>query len=98
MTAGPTTARRLSPRGLTWVNAAAVRPNGKAVFVDDHRPHWAHSLKGVTSLVFDPQEPFAKGLWARDICDYASDRTNFSWSQQSYSGGLFQKVVAQRRA
>ena len=76
----------------------AVRPGGKAVFVDYHRPHWAHPLKGVTSLVFDLLEPFAKGLWARDIRDYASDGTNFTWRKHAYFGGLFQKVVAQRRA
>jgi SAM-dependent methyltransferase len=88
----------------------AVRPGGKAVFVDYHRPHWAHPLKGITSLVFDLLEPFAKGLWAKEIRDFssggasggasdgASDGTEFTWRQQSYFGGLFQKVVAERRA
>jgi hypothetical protein len=45
-----------------WVIDAllkAVRPGGKVVFVDYHKPHRAHPLKGLTSLIFDLLEPFA---------------------------------------
>lgn len=76
----------------------AIRPGGKAVFIDYHRPHWAHPLKGVMSLVFDLLEPFAKGLWTEEISNYASDRKAFTWRKHTYFGGLFQKVIAERRA
>ncbi|MFQ5774249.1 MAG: rhodoquinone biosynthesis methyltransferase RquA [Kiloniellaceae bacterium] len=74
----------------------AVRPGGKAVFVDYHKPHWAHPLKGVMSLVFDTLEPFAKDLWVHEIADYAGAAAHFTWSKRTYFGGLYQKVVALR--
>lgn len=75
---------------------ASVVPGGKVVFVDYHKPHWAHPLKLITSLVFDNLEPFAKGLWNHQIADFATDRRGFEWRQETYFGGLFQKVVAER--
>ena len=74
-----------------------VDVGGKVVFVDYHRPHWAHPLKLITSIVFDTLEPFAKGLWRNEIREFASDAENFSWRKKTIFGGLFQKVVAERR-
>jgi|TARA_B100000315_G_C14410392_1_gene510739 SAM-dependent methyltransferase len=78
------------------VNAllASVRPGGKAVFVDYHKPHWAHPIKPITSLVFDTLEPFAKQLWRHEIADFADRAEAFSWKKDTYFGGLFQRVVA----
>jgi len=75
----------------------AVRPGGKVVFVDYHKPHRAHPLKGLMSLVFDLLEPFAKSLWENDIESFASSAVDFVWSKQTYFGGLFQKTIARRR-
>lgn len=75
-----------------------VIAGGKVVFVDYHRPHWAHPLKGITSFVFDTLEPFAKDLWHHEISDYASTPNEFVWSKQTYFGGLFQIAVARRQA
>ena len=74
-----------------------LEPGGKLVFVDYHKPHWAHPLKPITSLVFDTLEPFAKGLWRQEIKEFTSDSESYQWSKETYFGGLFQKVVAQRR-
>ena len=76
----------------------SVVPGGKAVFVDYHRPHFAHPLKVITSLVFDTLEPFAKDLWHNEIADFASAPGGFVWSKQTYFGDLFQKVTACRPA
>jgi ubiquinone/menaquinone biosynthesis C-methylase UbiE len=77
------------------VNAllASVVPGGKVIFVDYHKPHWAHPLKGVTSLVFDTLEPFAKDLWRHEIRHFAGAAPDTVWSKETYFGGLFQKVV-----
>jgi ubiquinone/menaquinone biosynthesis C-methylase UbiE len=74
-----------------------VAPGGKVIFVDYHEPHWAHPLKPITSFVFDTLEPFAKGLWRRKIAEFADEPEKFDWRQETYFGGLFQKVVAERR-
>ena len=71
-----------------------IGPDGKAVFVDYHKPHWANPLKPVMSLVFDTLEPFAKGLWRQNIRDFASEPEKYHWRKESFFGGLYQKVVA----
>jgi ubiquinone/menaquinone biosynthesis C-methylase UbiE len=76
----------------------SVVPGGKVVFVDYHRPHWAHPLKPVMSLVFDTLEPFAKDLWHKEISFFGSGADEFVWRKQTYFGGLYQKVVAERMA
>jgi SAM-dependent methyltransferase len=74
-----------------------VRPGGKLVFVDYHKPHWAHPLKLITSIVFDTLEPYAKGLWREEIATIAGNDERFEWRKETYFGGLFQKVVATRK-
>ncbi len=84
-------------RRVTDALLDSVRPGGKVVFVDYHRPHPAHPLKPVMSLVFDLLEPFAKGLWDLDISGYATQAEGFEWSKRTYFGGLYQVCVARRR-
>ena len=74
----------------------SVHPGGKLVFIDFHRPHWAHPLKGVMSRVLDTLEPFAKDLWHDEISHFGRNSTKYVRSKQTYFGGLFQKVVARR--
>ena len=74
-----------------------MRPGGKVVFIDYHKPHWAHPLKAITSFVFDTLEPFAKGMWKTEIRDLASEPDRFNWRKERFFGSLFQKVVAECR-
>jgi SAM-dependent methyltransferase len=83
-------------RGVAAVLLNSVRPGGKVVFVDYHKPHWAHPIKPVTSLVFDTLEPYAKDLWRTEIRSFAGNDPRFTWRKETYFGGLFQKVVATR--
>jgi ubiquinone/menaquinone biosynthesis C-methylase UbiE len=73
-----------------------VRPGGKVVFIDYHKPHWAHPIKPITHLVFETLEPFAKALWHNEIIEFAHFDNRFSWEKETFFGGLFQKVVATR--
>ena len=75
----------------------AVEPGGKVVFVDYHGPHWAHPLKWFMRFINDTLEPFANALWANEIASYASQPDEYSWSKETYFGGLYQKVVAERQ-
>jgi len=83
-------------QAITNVLLTRTKPNGKVVFVDYHKPHWAHPLKIITSLVFDTLEPFAKGLWKSEIQQFARQPEMFEWQKETFFGGLFQKVVAKR--
>jgi SAM-dependent methyltransferase len=74
----------------------SLAPGGKAVFVDYHLPSPFHPLKGPTSVVFDCLEPFAKTLWRREVSSFATMAERFAWRKETYFGGLFQKVVAER--
>lgn len=75
-----------------------VKPGGKAVFVDYHKPKWWHPLKLITSIVFDTLEPFAKGLWRNEIKEFSFRADDeFTWTKETIFGGLFQKVVATRK-
>jgi len=83
--------------GVAKVLLDSVRPGGKVVFVDYHKPHWAHPLKIVTSLIFDTLEPYAKGLWRKEIVGFANHDERFDWRKETYFGDLYQKVVATRK-
>ena len=75
---------------------ARLAPGGKLVLVDYHKPHWAHPIKPITSLVFDLLEPFAKSLWHHPMRDFATDADQYDWHKETYFGGLYQKVTVQR--
>lgn len=83
--------------GVTSVLLNCVRPGGKVVFVDYHKPHWAHPLRLLSSLIFDVLEPYAKGLWRCDIAVFAGHDERFDWRKETYFGGVYQKVVATRK-
>ena len=84
-------------RGVAHALLKCVPPGGKVVFVDYHKPHWAHPLKPITSFIFDWLEPYAKGLWHTEIAELAGNDARFEWRKETYFGGLYQKVVATRK-
>jgi ubiquinone/menaquinone biosynthesis C-methylase UbiE len=86
-----------SRRAVVEALLESVVPGGKVVFVDYHKPHWAHPLRPVMSLVFDALEPFAKDLWRDELSCFGAGSDGFVWRKQTYFGGLYQKVVAEKR-
>ncbi|HEY5654821.1 MAG TPA: rhodoquinone biosynthesis methyltransferase RquA [Woeseiaceae bacterium] len=83
-------------QGAADVLLSSVPVGGKVVFVDYHKPHWAHPLRPIMSLVFKKLEPFAKSLWRNEISSFTQHADRFSWRKETYFGGLYQKVVATR--
>jgi SAM-dependent methyltransferase len=74
-----------------------VRPGGKAIFIDYHRPHRWHPLKPVMQRVFAWLEPFALTMWSREIEDLAgTSAAAFRWSKRTRFIGLYQTVTAER--
>jgi ubiquinone/menaquinone biosynthesis C-methylase UbiE len=74
-----------------------VKPGGKVVIVDYHRPAKWHLLKPLLGLVFKYLEPYAMALWLQELQAFMPPGTQFqSVRQQTYFGGLYQKLVLVR--
>jgi ubiquinone/menaquinone biosynthesis C-methylase UbiE len=74
-----------------------VKPGGKLIFMDYHRPIWQHPHRYLMPLVFKALEPFAMDLWRTEIMDWVSPDTRpSSVEKKTYFGGLYQKVVMRK--
>lgn len=71
----------------------AVRPGGKIVFIDYHRPHRWHPLRPVMELVFRWLEPYAPSLFDAEIESRSLQSHKFEWTKITFFGGLYQKLV-----
>lgn len=76
----------------------AVRPGGKIVFVDYHRPRRWHPLRPVMAAVFRWLEPYAPSLFEHSIESRSPRAADFEWKKATCFGGLYQKLVGVRRA
>lgn len=72
-----------------------VKPGGKVVFVDYHRPIATNPFRYVMIPILSTLEPFAMDLWRREISDWLPEsiRNRAKIDKQTYFGGLYQKVV-----
>lgn len=74
-----------------------VRPGGKVVIVDYHRPSRWHVLRPLMRLVFRTLEPFAMDLWDHEVLDFIPSHLKpASAAKHTYFGGLYQKLVLVR--
>jgi ubiquinone/menaquinone biosynthesis C-methylase UbiE len=74
-----------------------VKPGGKVVIVDYHRPVPAHPLRLLMTGVFRKLEPYAMDLWEHEIEEFMPRvQKPASMSKQTYYGGLYQKLVLVR--
>jgi ubiquinone/menaquinone biosynthesis C-methylase UbiE len=72
-----------------------VRPGGKVVIVDYHRPAAWHPLRPLMRLVFDKLEPYAMDLWRNDV-EFFLPYQPAKIDKQTYFAGLYQKLVLVR--
>jgi len=71
-----------------------VKPGGKVVIVDYHRPSRWHPMRPLMRLVFRKLEPYAIDLWRHEIAAFMPAGTApSSLSKRTYFGGLYQKLV-----
>lgn len=71
-----------------------VKPGGKLVVVDYHRPGWWHPLRYLFEPVLRALEPYAMDLWKHDITEwlpagFPADHIH----KRNYYGGLYQELV-----
>jgi ubiquinone/menaquinone biosynthesis C-methylase UbiE len=72
-----------------------VRPGGKVVIVDYHRPVPLHPLRPLMHLVFRKLEPYAMDLWHNDVESFLPYQPA-TMAKDTYFGGLYQKLVLVR--
>jgi len=71
-----------------------VKPGGKIVFVDYHRPHWANPFRYIMLPILFLLEPFALGVWEKEIIDWVpAGLRPKNIKKETLFGGLYQKVV-----
>ncbi len=74
-----------------------VKPGGRIVLVDYHRPARFHPMRPLMRLVFRRLEPFAMDLWRNSIEDFMpSGMRPASVRKTTFFGGLYQKLVITR--
>ena len=76
-----------------------VKPGGKVIFADWHKPLFWHPLRYFVRMYHRLYRPFVERLWDRDIDTYAQPdlRTQFIWRKSTYFGRMFQKTIAIRK-
>lgn len=71
-----------------------LKPGGKLVLVEFHRPKWWHPLRWYQRLVFALFEPFAIDMWRHELRDYFPADQNYRIeSKKTYFGDLYQRLV-----
>ena len=87
-----------SVRSATLAEALrVVKPGGKVVIVDYHRPVAWHPLRPLMRLVFRKLEPYAMALWQNEVLDFLpAGARPASLDKQTFFGGLYQKLVLTR--
>jgi len=74
-----------------------VKPGGRIIIVDYHRPSRWHPMRPLMQLVFRRLEPYAIDLWRHDVREFLpSEPTPGSLVKRTYFGGLYQKLVLTR--
>jgi ubiquinone/menaquinone biosynthesis C-methylase UbiE len=74
-----------------------VRPGGKVVFVDYHRPRRWHPHRYLMPMILRTLEPFAMDLWKHEISYWLPQGITPSKIEKTlYFGGLYQKLVITR--
>jgi len=71
-----------------------LKPGGRAIFVDYHLPSSYNPLKYFIRAFNRLYQPFAEALWKNAIKELTPNAEKCTWSQQTYFGGIYQKVVA----
>ncbi len=74
-----------------------LKPGGKLVIVDYHRPIWLHPHFYIMWPILKTLEPFALDLWQSEIAELIpADIQPASIDKSTFFGGLYQKVVIVR--
>lgn len=76
----------------TW---RVVKPGGKIVLFDYHRPHPWHPLRAPLKALLARLEPYALDLWRHDIAHFLPPEA-MPIRKEIFFGGWYQKLVLER--
>lgn len=71
--------------------------NGKAVFIDYHRPALWHPVRQILNVVNNVLEPFAFSIWDHEISHFATRADDYVWKKRTFFGGVYQCTTAERK-
>ena len=74
-----------------------LKPGGRLVIVDYHRPGAWHPLRSVMKWILKNFEPFAMDLWKHEVTEWMPEVDPSSIAKETFYGGLYQKLVLTRR-
>jgi len=72
-----------------------LKPGGKLVIVDYHRPSRWHPLRAVMKWILRTFEPFAMDLWNHEVAEWMPPAST-SIAKETFYAGLYQKLVVTR--
>jgi len=76
-----------------------VKPQGKVIIVEYHRPVRWHPLRPLLRAVFRHLEPYAVDLWHQPVESFLPEGEDVDVaSRTTWFGGLYEKLVLVRRA
>lgn len=71
-----------------------VKPGGRVVVVDYHRPGLLHPLHGFMRLLLAKLEPFALDLWCHEVTEWLPHPVRPAQvEKRTFFGGLYQQLV-----
>lgn len=74
-----------------------LRPGGRLVLVDYHRPRWWHPLRYIFAPVLRKLEPFAMDLWNGGVLEWLpAEAARRARTEEHFFGGLYQMVILTR--
>ena len=72
-----------------------VKPGGRLVIVDYHRPGRWHPLRGIMTWILRRFEPYAMDLWRHEVGEWLPPLPAGALAKETLFGGLYQALVIQ---